>query len=694
MVIKTRGFCLALALAVMLAAWGWGAAQMTAYAGEENGIKENSEKESSVDESSVSKSSVKENAREVVLTLGSKEALLNDDPYQLDIAPVLVNDTTFLPVRFVAEKVLGATVVWDQDSRTVEFSKNDIEVVLSLETGQAAVDFELVELSHPPFIREGRTLVPLRFLAENLDMDISFDALEKTITITETAGGEAPEPVNLPPVITSLGLQRDTIKIGEKPEYYYAYDNEPGEPIIAQEWGYRLAGTTDRVIEGQPRAFFQPGEYELSLRIQDAAGNWSETGSTGFIVSEEKLVSEMAFKFSDLIYGEMYENVENINFHTLPPAENVTFEQTGPALHLSNSPEVVTQPGVLYRSEARGDFRLMYHHLNRSHQSQHLYVIAENKGAFPVNLKTIKSGVGGPTEDYMNLGQIVALRYLESKTSSTVTIEPGEKAILNQGLRHLNYNEAVTGMQDLRADGPIIISVVMGPEKAPEPDPKPQPVRKLPVPKPDLKPESGDQQLPEKDAVKDARKNDVDIIVEEGDVPAEPEPPVKTPEEIMQEKINYLLSLPVLPSTSSQVRGLFPAADCVVNIRAGDGEMKKVVLGMEVPGYDSWTSGADPLTGNQVKNVGNYGMLYHINISAAAKTGVLFNPRGSIFKGAFLAPDGKVYKVPQTSFFLSLKRAAIMGVLNKSSSAEYVYTPPSGSDTPVILALIPEGLWE
>ena len=54
----------------------------------------------------------------VVMTIGSTAATVNGQPYTLDAAPYLENDRTQAPVRFVAE-ALGATVGWDEASRTV-----------------------------------------------------------------------------------------------------------------------------------------------------------------------------------------------------------------------------------------------------------------------------------------------------------------------------------------------------------------------------------------------------------------------------------------------------------------------------------------------------------------------------------------------------------------------------------------------
>jgi len=660
-------------------------------------------------------------ATKLQLTLGSNTALLNDVPYQLEIPPEIVEGVSFLPIRFVTEQALGAAVQWDPATNLVQITRGEAQIKIDLANGQALVNEQEVELSSPPFVKDGRTLVPLRFLAENFNVQVDYDPVLKTITIIDQTAAEE-ETVNLPPVITSLGLQSTVLKIGEEAKYNCPYDNEAGEGITAQEWRCQMTGS-DQIVSGQPRAFFRPGEYLLSLRIQDAAGNWSSVETTSFTVSDEVLMNEMAFKFSKPIYGELFENFDNFNFFSLKANDNVTFEHSGPVLHMSNSPEVVYQPGTLYRSEASGNFRFFFHHLNGAAERQYLYVIAENNNPYPVTLQAKKSGVGGPVTDYMNLGQLTAMRYLASQQSAATTIKPGAKLILNQGMRFLNKGEAVTGMQDYQVDGAITISVVMGPEKAPQPEPEPitdldSLLSSATIPDPADAVVTGDTArdnalILDLDVGQSGQAKDTDSAeppisetlsetagkfdaAERGtdnDSISTP-PPAKTPEQLLAEKIDYLLALPVLPRSPKQVRGVFPGADCLVNIQVDGGTSEKVRLGIEEPGFDSWVEGVDPLTGETIKSVGNYGVVYRVKVTAPKKTGVMLNPRGSIFKAAIQSFNGQVYKAPETGFFTGAQKAAVLGVLAAGQTKEFTYTPSSGSDTPLLIALIPEKEWD
>lgn len=59
-----------------------------------------------------------ENATSVVLQIGTTAAFVNDQMITLDKAAEIVEERTFVPLRFVME-ALGSKVEWDQDTYSV-----------------------------------------------------------------------------------------------------------------------------------------------------------------------------------------------------------------------------------------------------------------------------------------------------------------------------------------------------------------------------------------------------------------------------------------------------------------------------------------------------------------------------------------------------------------------------------------------
>lgn len=106
----------------------------------------------------------------VKLKIGRSVGSVNEIETQLDAAPVIRNNRTMLPARFVAES-FGAAVSWDGAASTAKFTAKD-GTVISIRIGapQATVGSKTVALDTPAYIdpASGRTYLPVRFLAEAL----------------------------------------------------------------------------------------------------------------------------------------------------------------------------------------------------------------------------------------------------------------------------------------------------------------------------------------------------------------------------------------------------------------------------------------------------------------------------------------------------------------------------------------------
>ena len=118
----------------------------------------------------------------IVLTIGKKEANVFGETKSNDVAPIIRNDRTMLPARFVAEN-LGATVEWDNDTRTVTITKDDIKIVITIDSQTAFVNGAAIILDSPAFIENDRTYTPLRFIAEKLGAEVDWNGDTQTVYI-------------------------------------------------------------------------------------------------------------------------------------------------------------------------------------------------------------------------------------------------------------------------------------------------------------------------------------------------------------------------------------------------------------------------------------------------------------------------------------------------------------------------------
>ena len=122
--------------------------------------------------------------RQIILTVGKKETLVFGKTKSNDVAPVIRNDRTMLPARFVAEN-LGAKVTWDEEKRLVTVTGNGVTILLTIGEETAMINGKEVKLDSPAFIENDRTYTPIRFIAEELGATVEWIEAEQKVVITK-----------------------------------------------------------------------------------------------------------------------------------------------------------------------------------------------------------------------------------------------------------------------------------------------------------------------------------------------------------------------------------------------------------------------------------------------------------------------------------------------------------------------------
>jgi len=121
---------------------------------------------------------------EVKLTIGNMTGYVNGVAKTLDAAPIIRNSRTMLPVRFVAES-LGATVGWDGATSTVTVTGAGVQLEIKIGAATAKVNGEEVALDSPAFIENSRTYLPVRFVAEKLGATVAWEGTTGTATLVK-----------------------------------------------------------------------------------------------------------------------------------------------------------------------------------------------------------------------------------------------------------------------------------------------------------------------------------------------------------------------------------------------------------------------------------------------------------------------------------------------------------------------------
>ncbi len=114
-------------------------------------------------------------AKTIILQIGSTAVLVDDQAIINDVAPVIRNDRTLVPIRVITE-ALGGQVAWNEAAKEVTLTVNGKEIKMTI--GKVLEKYGVA-----PVIIGGRTFVPVRFVADELGAVTTWDDATKKVTI-------------------------------------------------------------------------------------------------------------------------------------------------------------------------------------------------------------------------------------------------------------------------------------------------------------------------------------------------------------------------------------------------------------------------------------------------------------------------------------------------------------------------------
>ncbi|MEA4822506.1 MAG: stalk domain-containing protein [Clostridiaceae bacterium] len=92
----------------------------------------------------------------------------------------------YVPVRDLCE-AMDAVVNYDEATKTITITRGGTTLKLRIGVKTATVNGVAVALDAPPFAEDGSTYVPLRFVSENLLLDVVWNAQNAKVTLTSSA---------------------------------------------------------------------------------------------------------------------------------------------------------------------------------------------------------------------------------------------------------------------------------------------------------------------------------------------------------------------------------------------------------------------------------------------------------------------------------------------------------------------------
>lgn len=160
---------------------------------------------------------------------------------------MISGERTLVPIRAVVE-ALGGSVEWNEAEREVVLTMNSDVISLTIDSDAAYLNGEEHILDTAPVVINGRTMLPIRFIAESFGLSVDWYEAEQSITIADSAaaasGEEAQDTVSsgTEQAEEDDGMISISVIIGGEEYSAKLYDNE-----TAREWVKQF-----------------PAEYEMS----------------------------------------------------------------------------------------------------------------------------------------------------------------------------------------------------------------------------------------------------------------------------------------------------------------------------------------------------------------------------------------------------------------------------------------------
>lgn len=121
---------------------------------------------------------------EIRLFLNDKLAYIQDGAAELAVAPYTTAGRTLVPIRFISEN-LGSSVKYNASNKSITIKRGTTTLVMTIGSKSGTLNGKKVSFEAAPEAKNGTTFVPLRVVADSLNANIQYDSKTNGISISQ-----------------------------------------------------------------------------------------------------------------------------------------------------------------------------------------------------------------------------------------------------------------------------------------------------------------------------------------------------------------------------------------------------------------------------------------------------------------------------------------------------------------------------
>ena len=119
----------------------------------------------------------------VSFTIGQPGYTVGGQTLTMDATPFIANERALVPMRYLAD-ALGAQTTWDAATQTITITKGGTTVVLTIGSTAITTNGQTSQMDMAPIIVNGRTYLPARYVAEAFGCNVSWNAVAQKVTVS------------------------------------------------------------------------------------------------------------------------------------------------------------------------------------------------------------------------------------------------------------------------------------------------------------------------------------------------------------------------------------------------------------------------------------------------------------------------------------------------------------------------------
>lgn len=117
-----------------------------------------------------------------LMTIGQKSMLVNGEKKNIDVAPLLKDSTTYIPIKYVLDS-FGGSSTWNNTAKKITVTRGTSVLELTVGKKEFILNGSKKQAEVSPIIVDNRTLVPLRLVSEQLGIVVKWDKKTKSISL-------------------------------------------------------------------------------------------------------------------------------------------------------------------------------------------------------------------------------------------------------------------------------------------------------------------------------------------------------------------------------------------------------------------------------------------------------------------------------------------------------------------------------